>query len=115
HPPERDAGSRGLRCGARAPCGSRAAVDARAGEFPHVLRSGRVGRAARCGLFGPGRLEPAPLARLARDLFGALEGTKIGPVTSVTLRLETQRLVARALGSSAGQTTLLVVVGSMAR
>jgi hypothetical protein len=66
-------------------------------------------------LFGPGALEPAPLAQLARDLFGALEGTKIGPVTSMTLRLETHRLVVRSLGSSAGQTTLLVVVGPMAR
>ena len=60
-------------------------------------------------------LEPAPLAQLARDLLGALEGTKIGPVTSVILRLETYRLVVRALDSSAGQTTLLVVVGSTAR
>ena len=66
-------------------------------------------------LFGPGALEPAPLAQLARDLFGALEGTRIGPVTSVTLRLGTHRLVVRSLGSSAGQTTLLVVVGPMAR
>jgi hypothetical protein len=66
-------------------------------------------------LFGPGALEPAPLAQLARDLFGALEGTKIGPVTSMTLRLRTHRLVVRSLGSSAGQTTLLVVVGPMAR
>jgi len=66
-------------------------------------------------LFGPGALEPAPLAQLARDLFGALEGTKIGPVTSMTLRLGTHRLVVRSLGSSAGQTTLLVVVGPMAR
>lgn len=66
-------------------------------------------------LFGPGALEPAPLAQLARDLFGALEGTTIGPVTSVVVRLGTYRLVVRALGSSAGQTTILVAVGSTAR
>ena len=66
-------------------------------------------------LFAPGALEPGPLARLARDLFGALEGTKIEPVSSVTLRLETHRLVVKALGSSGGQMTLLAVVGSTAR
>jgi hypothetical protein len=66
-------------------------------------------------LFGPGVLEPAPLAHLARDLFEALEESKVGPVTSITLRLETYRLVVRALGSPAGQTTLLVVVGPMTR
>jgi len=66
-------------------------------------------------LFAPGALEPGPLARLARDLFVTLEGTKIEPVSSVTLRLETHRLVVRTLGSSGGQTTLLAVVGSMAR
>ena len=66
-------------------------------------------------LFAPDALEPGPLARLARDLFGALEGTKIEPVSSVTLRLETHRLVVKALGSSGGQMTLLAVVGSTAR
>jgi hypothetical protein len=66
-------------------------------------------------LFAPDALEPGPLARLARDLFGALEGTKIEPVSSVTLRLETHRLVVKALGSSGGQMTLLAVVGSIAR
>jgi hypothetical protein len=80
---------------------------------PAVLRD--AAGLFRVCLFGPGALEPAPLARLARDLFGALEGTKIGPLISVTLRLETHRLVVRALGSSGGQTTLLVVVGSKAR
>src|SRR5262249_62151332 len=65
--------------------------------------------------FAPGALVPGPLVRLARALFVALEGTKIEPVSSVTLRLETHRLVVRALGSSGGQTTLLAVVGSMAR
>jgi predicted regulator of Ras-like GTPase activity (Roadblock/LC7/MglB family) len=66
-------------------------------------------------LFGPGALEPAPLAHLARDLFEALEEAKVGPMTSITLRLETHRLVVRALGSPAGHTTLLVVVGPMTR
>ena len=80
---------------------------------PAVLRD--AAGVFRVCLFGPGALEPAPLAQLARDLLGALEGTKIGPVTSVILRLETYRLVVRALDSSAGQTTLLVVVGSTAR
>jgi hypothetical protein len=80
---------------------------------PAVLRD--AAGLFRVCLFGPGALEPGPLARLARDLFGALEGTKIGPVISVTLRLERHRLVVRALGSSGGQTTLLVVVGSKAR
>src|SRR5262249_2496522 len=65
-------------------------------------------------LFGPGALEPAPLARLARDLFGALEGTKIGPVISVTLRLQTHRLLGRTLRSSGGQTTPLPGVRSLA-
>jgi hypothetical protein len=119
------------RNGTRVPEDSDAAHELRAAVVPPSMRElassltsfGPVAPAVlrdaaglyRVCLFGPGTLEPAPLARLARDLFGALEGTKIGPVTSVTLRLETQRLVARALGSSAGQTTLLVVVGSMAR
>jgi hypothetical protein len=80
---------------------------------PAVLRD--AAGLCRVCLFGPGTFEPSPLAQLARDLVGTLEETKIGPVTSVTLRLETQHLVVRALGSSAGQTTLLVVVGFMAR
>jgi len=80
---------------------------------PAVLRD-KAGVFRVC-LFGPGVLEPAPLAHLARDLFEALEESKVGPVTSITLRLETYRLVVRALGSPAGQTTLLVVVGPMTR
>jgi len=80
---------------------------------PAVLRD--AAGLYRVCLFGPGSLEPAPLAQLARDLVGALEGTKIGSLTSVTLRLQTHHLVARALGSPAGQMTLLVVVGSVAR
>src|SRR5262249_58532649 len=65
-------------------------------------------------LFAPGALEPRPLARLARDLFGALEGTKIEPVSSVTLRLQTHRLLGRTLRSSGGQTTPLPGVRSLA-
>ena len=80
---------------------------------PAVLRD-KAGVFRVC-LFGPGVLEPAPLAHLARDLFEALEESKVGPVTSITLRLETYRLVVRALGSPAGQTTLLLVVGPMTR
>jgi hypothetical protein len=80
---------------------------------PAVLRD-KAGVLRVC-LFGPGVLEPAPLAHLARDLFEALEESKVGPVTSITLRLETYRLVVRALGSPAGQATLLVVVGPMTR
>ena len=80
---------------------------------PAVLRD-KAGVFRVC-LFGPGVLEPAPLAHLARDLFEALEESKVGPVTSITLRLETYRLVVRALGSAAGQTTLLLVVGPMTR
>jgi len=80
---------------------------------PAVLRD-KAGVFRVC-LFGPGVLEPAPLAHLARDLFEALEESKVEPVTSITLRLETYRLVVRALGSPAGQTTLLVVVGPMTR
>ena len=80
---------------------------------PAVLRD-KAGVFRVC-LFGPGVPEPAPLAHLARDLFEALEESKVGPVTSITLRLETYRLVVRALGSPAGQTTLLVVVGPMTR
>ena len=80
---------------------------------PAVLRD-KAGVFRVC-LFGPGVLEPAPLAHLARDLFEALEESKVGPVTWITLRLETYRLVVRALGSPAGQTTLLVVVGPMTR
>jgi hypothetical protein len=80
---------------------------------PAVLRD-KAGVFRVC-LFGPGALEPVPLAHLARDLFEALEESKVGPVTSVTLRLETCRLVVRALGSPAGHTTLLVVVGPITR
>jgi hypothetical protein len=80
---------------------------------PAVLRD-KAGVLRVC-LFGPGVLEPAPLAHLARDLFEALEESKVGPVTSITLRLETYRLVVRALGSPASQMTLLVVVGPMTR
>jgi hypothetical protein len=80
---------------------------------PAVLRD-KAGVFRVC-LFRPGALEPAPLAHLARDLFEALEESKVGSVTSVTLRLETCRLVVRALGLPAGQTTLLVVVGPMTR
>jgi hypothetical protein len=80
---------------------------------PAVLRD-KAGVFRVC-LFGPGVLQPAPLAHLARDLFETLEESKVGPVTSITLRLETYRLVVRALESPAGQTTLLVVVGPMTR
>jgi hypothetical protein len=80
---------------------------------PAVLRD--AAGSFRVCLFGPAALEPAPLAQLARDLFDALEATKVGPVTSVTLRLQTQRLVVRALGAPAGQTTLLVIVGPTTR
>ena len=80
---------------------------------PAVLRD--TSDSFRVCLFAPGALEPAPLAQLARDLFETLEGIKVGPVTSVTLRLQTHRLVVRSLGSPAGQTTLLVVVGPMTR
>ena len=119
------------RNGAQAPEDSDPAHELRAAVVPPSMRAlagsltafGPVAPAVlrdsaglfRVCLFGPGALAPAPLAQLARDLFGALEGTKIGPVTSVTLRLQTHRLVVRSLGSSAGQTTLLVVVGPMAR
>ena len=80
---------------------------------PTVLRD--TAGSFRVCLFAPGALEPAPLAELTRDLVEALEEAKIGPVTSVGLRLQTHRLVVRYLGSPAGQTTLLVVVGPMTR
>jgi len=119
------------RNGARAPEDSNPARELRPAVVPPSIRElagfftsvGPLEPAVLCDaagmfrvcLFAPGALEPGPLARLARDLFGALEGTKIEPVSSVTLRLETHRLVVRTLGSSGGQTTLLAVVGSMAR
>jgi hypothetical protein len=113
--PERPGSGHELRAGAVPPFMRELAgsLTAYGPVAPAVLRDAAGG--FRVCLFGPRGLEPASLAQVARDLFAALEGTKIGPVTSVILRLGTSRLVVRALGSSGGQTTLLVVVGSTAR
>jgi hypothetical protein len=113
--PERPGSGHELRAGAVPPFMRELAgsLTAYGPVAPAVLRDA-VGGFRVC-LFGPRGLEPAPLAQVARDLFAALEGTKIGLVTSVILRLGTSRLVVRALGSSGGQTTLLVVVGSTAK
>jgi hypothetical protein len=80
---------------------------------PTVLRD--ASGLFRVCLFVPGSLEALPLAELVRDLYTALEGAEIGRVGSVILRLGTYRLVARTVGASSGQTTILVGGGLVAR
>jgi hypothetical protein len=80
---------------------------------PTVLRD-PVGLFRVC-LFLPGSIDAQPLAQLARDLYGALEGAEVGRVASVILRLGTYRLVMHAVAATSGQTTILIGGGPIAR
>jgi hypothetical protein len=80
---------------------------------PSVLRD-TIGLFRIC-LFLPGSINARPLAQLACDLYRTLEGAEIGRVASVDLRLQTHRLVMRAVKASSGEMTILVGRGSIAR
>ena len=80
---------------------------------PTVLRDGE-GSLSAC-LFLPPSVEAVPLAELARDLYAALDGAEIGPVTSVTLRLGEHRIVLRTLTGTSVLPTMLVGGGPIDR
>ena len=80
---------------------------------PTVLRDGE-GSLSAC-LFLPPSVEAVPLAELARDLYAALDGAEIGPVTSVTLRLGEHRIVLRTIIGTSVPPTMLVGGGPIDR
>jgi len=80
---------------------------------PTVLRD--PAGALRACLFLPRTLEALPLARFARDLYAALEGSELGEVSSVTLRVGAQRVVLRAMDGASGEATMLVGAGPVDR
>jgi len=80
---------------------------------PTVLRDGE-GSLSAC-LFLPPSVEAVPLAELARDLYAALDGAEIGPVTSVTLRLGEHRIVLRTITGTSVPPTMLVGGGPIDR
>ena len=80
---------------------------------PTVLRDGE-GSLSAC-LFLPHTVEAVPLAELARDLYAALDGAEIGPVTSVTLRLGEHRIVLRTITGTSVPPTMLVGGGPIDR
>jgi len=80
---------------------------------PTVLRDGE-GSLTAC-LFLPHSVEAVPLAELARDLYAALDGAEIGPVTSVTLRLGEHRIVLRTVNGPSAPLTMLVGGGPIDR
>jgi hypothetical protein len=80
---------------------------------PTVLRDGE-GSLSAC-LFLPHSVEAVPLAELARDLYAALDGAEIGPVTSVTLRLGEHRIVLRTVTGTSAPLTMLVGGGPIDR
>jgi hypothetical protein len=73
---------------------------------PTLLRD-RAGALSAC-LFLPTSLDAVPLARFARDLHAALEGTEIGRIASVILKLGSHRVVLRAMDGVSGTVTMLV-------
>ena len=80
---------------------------------PTVLRDGE-GSLSAC-LFLPPSVEAVPLAELARDVYAALDGAEIGPVTSVTLRLGEHRIVLRTITGTSVPPTMLVGGGPIDR
>jgi hypothetical protein len=73
---------------------------------PTVLRD--PGGSLRACLFLPRSLEALPLAEYAHDLYGALDGTELGEVFSVVLRVGAYCLLLRAMdGASSGGTVLV--------
>ena len=80
---------------------------------PTLLRD-RAGALSAC-LFLPNSLDAVPLARFARDLHAALEGTEIGRIASVILKLGSHRVVLRAMDGASGAVTMLVGGGRIDR
>jgi len=80
---------------------------------PTLLRD-RAGALSAC-LFLPTSLDAVPLARFARDLHAALEGTEIGRIASVVLKLGSHRVVLRAMDGVSGTVTMLVGGGRIDR
>jgi len=80
---------------------------------PTVLRDGE-GSLSVC-LFLPHSVDAVPLAELARELYAALDGAEIGPVTSVTLRLGEHRIVLRTVNAASVPPTMLVGGGPIDR
>jgi hypothetical protein len=80
---------------------------------PTLLRD-RTGALSAC-LFLPTSLDAVSLARFARDLHAALEGTEIGRIASVILKLGSHRVVLRAMDGVSGTVTILVGGGRIDR
>jgi hypothetical protein len=80
---------------------------------PTMLRDA-TGSLRAC-LFLPSSVEAEPLAQFARDLHRALEGSEIGPVSSIILRLGTHRVILETLEVAPGGVTLLVGGGPVDR
>ena len=80
---------------------------------PTLLRD-RAGALRAC-LFLPTSLDAVSLARFARDLHAALEGTEIGRIASVILKLGSHRVVLRAMDGVSGTVTMLVGGGRIDR
>ena len=77
------------------------------GSVAATMLRDRDGGLSAC-LFLPRSLDALPLARFAHDLYEALEGAEIGPVTSVILKLGSHRVVLREMDGAAGRVTMLV-------
>jgi hypothetical protein len=69
----------------------------------------------RACLFLPRSLEALPVAEFAYDLYGALDGTELGEVSSVVLRLGAYCLMLRAVDGASNGGTMLVGGGATDR
>jgi hypothetical protein len=76
---------------------------------PTVLRD--TAGSLRACLFLPRSLEALPLAEFAHDLYGALDGTELGEVSSVVLRVGAYCLVLRVVDGASNGGTVLVGAG----
>ena len=117
HPgPEHDSGAGPELRAATVPAGVRELADSLTafGTVAPTLLRDRAGALSAC-LFLPATLDAVPLARFARDLHAALEGTEIGRIASVILKLGSHRVVLRAMDGVSGTVTMLVGGGRIDR
>ena len=114
--PENDAGAGPELRAAIVPPGVRELADSLTafGTVAPTLLRDRAGTLSAC-LFLPTSLDAVPLARFARDLHAALEGTEIGRIASVILKLGSHRVVLRAMDGVSGTVTMLVGGGRIDR
>jgi hypothetical protein len=114
--PENDSGAGPELRAATVPPGVRELADSLTAfgtVVPTLLRD-RAGALSAC-LFLPTSLDAVPLARFARDLHATLEGTEIGRIASVILKLGGHRVVLRAMDGVSGTVTMLVGGGRIDR